>query len=65
MWTHLRVQVRYEGDTKNFDDYPETDWASVKKVSDRQLAMFDDFWAAAAHLSVFWEENQRSVIRYL
>merc|ERR1712212_1140948 len=36
-------KVRYEGDTENFDDYPETDWASVKKVSDRQLAMFDDF----------------------
>ena len=43
MSTHLRVQVRYEGDTKNFDDYPETDWANVKKVSERQLAMFDDF----------------------
>ena len=37
------AQVRYEGDTKNFDDYPETDWASVKKVSERQLAMFEDF----------------------
>ena len=37
------AQVRYEGDTKNFDDYPETDWATVKKVSDRQLAMFEDF----------------------
>jgi len=36
-------KVRYEGDTKNFDDYPETDWASVKKVSERQLAMFEDF----------------------
>ena len=42
--TFAMPQVRYEGDTKNFDDYPETDWASVKKVSERQLAMFDDFW---------------------
>ena len=51
------AQVRYEGDTKNFDDYPETDWASVKKVSERQLAMFEDFWAGARNF--FWEQDQR------
>ena len=51
------AQVRYEGDTKNFDDYPETDWASVKKVSERQLAMFEDFWAGA--INFFWEQDQR------
>ena len=51
------AQVRFEGDTKNFDDYPETDWASVKKVSERQLAMFEDFWAGARNF--FWEQDQR------
>jgi len=36
-------RVTFDGDTKNFDDYPETDWKTVKTVSPRQLTMFDDF----------------------
>jgi len=36
-------KMRFEGDTKNFDDYPEADWRCVRPVSDRQLAMFEDF----------------------
>jgi len=36
-------KVSSEGDTRNFDDYPETDWKEVKQVTDRQLGMFEDF----------------------
>jgi len=36
-------RVTFDGDTKNFDDYPEADWNTVKAVSPRQRAMFDDF----------------------
>jgi len=36
-------KMNFEGDTRNFDDYPEADWKSVKIVSERHLAMFADF----------------------
>jgi len=36
-------KMSFEGDTRNFDDYPEDDWKNVKKVNERQLAMFEDF----------------------
>lgn len=36
-------KVSYEGDTRNFDDYPETDWRQVPGVSDREYRMFEDF----------------------
>ena len=36
-------KVSYEGDTRNFDDYPETDWRQVPSVSEREYRMFEDF----------------------
>ena len=36
-------KVSYDGDTRNFDDYPETDWRKVPPVTERELRMFDDF----------------------
>ncbi|XP_023330907.1 protein kinase DC2 [Eurytemora carolleeae] len=36
-------KVAFEGDTRNFDDYPETDWRKVPPVSERELRMFVDF----------------------
>jgi len=36
-------KVSYEGDTRNFDDYPETDWRQVPSVSEREFRMFEDF----------------------
>ena len=36
-------KVSYDGDTRNFDDYPETDWRQVPSVTDREFRMFDDF----------------------
>merc|ERR1719382_1467480 len=36
-------KVSYEGDTRNFDDYPETDWRQVPSVTEREFRMFDDF----------------------
>jgi len=36
-------KIHCEGDTKNFDDYPEADLKTVKPVTERQLAMFEDF----------------------
>ncbi|XP_066959087.1 cAMP-dependent protein kinase catalytic subunit PRKX-like [Macrobrachium rosenbergii] len=39
----LVPKVSYEGDTRNFDDYPENDWRSSEGVSQAQLALFRDF----------------------
>jgi len=39
----LVPKVSYEGDTRNFDDYPETDWRQVPAVSDREYRVFDEF----------------------
>ncbi|XP_042225306.1 cAMP-dependent protein kinase catalytic subunit 3-like isoform X2 [Homarus americanus] len=36
-------KVNYEGDTRNFDDYPENNWRSTQGVSDIELAIFNDF----------------------
>ena len=36
-------KVSYDGDTRNFDDYPETDWRQVPAVSEREFRMFEDF----------------------
>jgi len=36
-------KVGFEGDTRNFDDYAETDWRKVPPVTERELRMFQDF----------------------
>lgn len=36
-------KVSYEGDTRNFDNYPETDWRKVPSVTDREARLFDHF----------------------
>jgi len=35
--------MNFEGDTRNFTEYPEEEWKDAKPVTNRQLAMFDDF----------------------
>ena len=35
--------VRFEGDTANFEDYPEADLKKVQTVSERQNELFADF----------------------
>jgi len=35
--------VGHEGDARNYDDYPETDWRKVPPVSDRELRAFEEF----------------------
>ncbi|XP_066903852.1 cAMP-dependent protein kinase catalytic subunit 3 [Halyomorpha halys] len=35
--------VRYDGDTSNFDFYPEADWKSVPSVSKQEEQLFADF----------------------
>ncbi|XP_015042850.2 protein kinase DC2 isoform X1 [Drosophila persimilis] len=35
--------VHHDGDTKNFDDYPEQDWKPAKAVDQRDLQYFNDF----------------------
>ncbi|XP_055624499.1 cAMP-dependent protein kinase catalytic subunit PRKX [Toxorhynchites rutilus septentrionalis] len=32
-----------EGDTSNFDDYPETDWKSARSLDKVELQLFEDF----------------------
>jgi len=39
----LVPKLKYEGDTSNFDDYPEDDLNKVPGVSDREQRIFDDF----------------------
>nr|CAD7588123.1 unnamed protein product [Timema genevievae] len=36
-------RVTYEGDTRNFDDYPETDWKSAPTVGETEQKLFEDF----------------------
>ena len=35
--------VDHEGDSRNYDDYPESDWRKVPSVTDREQRLFDDF----------------------
>jgi len=35
--------VGHEGDSRNYDDYPESDWRKVPPVTDREQRLFDDF----------------------
>lgn len=35
--------VGHEGDSRNYDDYPESDWRKVPCVSEREQRLFDDF----------------------
>ena len=35
--------VGHEGDSRNYDDYPESDWRKVPSVSEREQHLFDDF----------------------
>ena len=37
-------KVKYEGDTQNFDEYPETDWSLPRsRITERDIRRFDDF----------------------
>ncbi|XP_014249762.1 protein kinase DC2 [Cimex lectularius] len=36
-------KVRFEGDTRNFDSYPEADWKSTPSVGENEESLFDDF----------------------
>lgn len=33
----------YEGDTSNFDDYPEADLKSARTLDEEELKLFEDF----------------------
>ncbi|GBP41110.1 Protein kinase DC2 [Eumeta japonica] len=35
--------VSYEGDTSNFDDYPETDWKAARALDPDELKLFANF----------------------
>lgn len=36
-------KIMYEGDTSNFDDYPESDWKNSRTLEDDELKLFEDF----------------------
>lgn len=36
-------KVMYDGDTSNFDEYPETDWKSVRALDEDEQKLFEDF----------------------
>jgi len=36
-------KIRSKADTRNYADYPETDWRKAPEVSARQICLFDDF----------------------
>lgn len=35
--------VHHDGDTTNFDDYPETDWKPTTAIDQKDLQLFNDF----------------------
>lgn len=35
--------VSYEGDTSNFDEYPETDWKAARALDPDELKLFANF----------------------
>ncbi len=35
--------VAHDGDVKNYDDYPEIDWARVPRATERERSLFEDF----------------------
>ncbi|XP_017844059.1 cAMP-dependent protein kinase catalytic subunit 3 [Drosophila busckii] len=39
----IMPDVHHDGDTKNFDDYPEKDWKPAKALDQRDLQFFNDF----------------------
>lgn len=38
-------KVSHEGDTSNFDVYPEDDWKKDPPVSQKDLEIFESFWS--------------------
>ena len=46
MWFQPPIipRVSYDGDTRNFDDYPDTDWKSAPSVGEMEQKLFEDFW---------------------
>lgn len=36
-------EIKCDGDTSNFDDYPETDWKSARSLDPSDMHLFDDF----------------------
>ncbi|CAD7081429.1 unnamed protein product [Hermetia illucens] len=36
-------EVHFEGDTSNFDEYPETDWKAARSLDESDMQLFDDF----------------------
>lgn len=39
-------KVAHDGDTKNFDSYPEDDWQKTAPAAEKDLALFAEFWLA-------------------
>lgn len=36
-------KVHFDGDTSNFDEYPETDWKAARLLDEIELQLFDNF----------------------
>lgn len=36
-------KVMYDGDTSNFDDYPELDWKTLRPLEESELKLFENF----------------------
>ncbi|KAG5896711.1 hypothetical protein JTB14_014587 [Gonioctena quinquepunctata] len=36
-------KIMYDGDSSNFDEYPETDWKSSRTLGESELKLFEDF----------------------
>lgn len=36
-------RISYDGDSSNFDDYPEADWKSTRTLEESELKLFEDF----------------------
>ena len=50
-------EVSHDGDTKNFDDYPNDDWQKATAVSEEQLKHFKDFWIYKMYILAYFVDE--------
>ena len=50
-------EVSHDGDTRNFDDYPNDDWQKATAVSEEQLKHFKDFWSYKMYIVTYFVDE--------
>ena len=59
----IAPKVSHEGDTSNFDVYPEEDWKKDPPVPQKDLEIFKNFWSLSlAYLLMKYLENWHNIL---